>query len=80
MVNLERTIGGMRARAWGLIVNFCFNFIGLYGLSAVLDGRDGDFLLWLGAAGTLCMLLLLSTPAAADEERMANRPDRGDRT
>lgn len=63
MIDLEKKLGPMRLRAWGLLANFLANVIALYGLSAVLGDRGGVYWLASGVIGTLVCLAILSRPA-----------------
>lgn len=65
-MNLEKTIGPLRLRAWGLIVNLIANAMALYGLSQVLSGEGGVIFLVIGGVITLACLLILATPVKDD--------------
>lgn len=67
MIDLERTVGPMRIRAWGLVVNFLGNVLALLGLSMVLREGVGWALLITGVAVTLLCLLILARPVARVE-------------
>jgi len=62
MINLERKIGPMRVRAWGLIVKFCANIVALYGMALTLGGRGGTAWLVVGVTGTIACVMILSQP------------------
>jgi len=62
MLDLERRCGPFRLRAWGLILNFVFNALALYGLTRVLTTEGGAGLLALGIVGTGACLALLARP------------------
>lgn len=62
-MNLERKIGPLRIRAWGLVVNFIANFITLYGLARFIAEREALPALVSGAAITFFCLIVLSRPA-----------------
>jgi len=55
-------MGPMRLRAWGLIINFLFNGIALYGLSRLLSDQGGTPILVFGAVGTLVCISVLAIP------------------
>lgn len=76
MIGLERRLGPMRLRAWGLAANFLANLVGLYGLSRVLAGSGGWFPLYAGALGTVICIAVLARPAgnAAGAARPASPP------
>ena len=62
-MDLDARIGPLTARAWGLILNFSFNALALYGLSATVRGTGGGMLLGLGVVGTVACLLVLARPS-----------------
>ncbi|MEM1245296.1 MAG: hypothetical protein AAGK22_02930 [Acidobacteriota bacterium] len=67
-MNLERPLGPMRLRAWGLLFNLLANVLALYGLSRVLGEKPGGWLLLVvGALLTLVCLLVLARPAAGGD-------------
>ncbi|MHB1329367.1 MAG: hypothetical protein ACYC2K_14310 [Gemmatimonadales bacterium] len=59
---LDRPLGPLRVRAWGLLLNFVMNGIGLTGLALWLGGRAGSLLMWVGLAGTIACILILAVP------------------
>ena len=63
MINLERKIGPMRIRAWGLVLNMIANAIALYGLSRVLTGQGGWPMLILGVVLTVICIGVCAKPA-----------------
>lgn len=63
MIDLEKMLGPMRLRAWGLLANFAANVMALYGLSAALNGKGGTYWLITGITGTVVCLAILSRPA-----------------
>lgn len=65
MIDLERKIGPLRLRAWGLVANFGFNALGLYGLAGVMTGNGGLLPLVVGGLGTLGCIALLAVPSRA---------------
>lgn len=62
MINLDRRLGPLPLRAWGLIVNFIGNALAIYGAIGII--RDGSRLpiLIIGAGLTVFCLLLLAKP------------------
>ncbi len=63
--DLEKTIGPMRIRAWGLVLNLIMNVIALYGLTRLLSDSSGGWpLLALGVVGTVICLLVLARPVS----------------
>lgn len=67
MIDLEKTVGPMRLRAWGLVLNFIGNVLALLGLSMVLREGVGWPLLILGVAVTLLCLFILARPVRSEE-------------
>jgi len=67
MIDLEKRVGPMRLRAWGLVVNFLGNVLALLGLSMVLREGTGWPLLITGAAVTLLCLLILARSVRTEE-------------
>lgn len=65
---LDRKIGPLKLRAWGLILNFFANGITLFGLSKVLQGQGGQTLLYVGIVFTVILLLGLAFPSRDDKE------------
>jgi hypothetical protein len=62
-VDLDAKLGPLTGRAWGLILNFAFNALALYGVSTAVRGGGGETLLGLGVAGTVGCLLVLARPS-----------------
>ncbi|MEL7029995.1 MAG: hypothetical protein AAGL49_12500 [Pseudomonadota bacterium] len=60
---LEKRIGPLRVRAYGLVVNFIANVCALYGLSGYLTNGSGLGFLIAGGLGTIAMIWILSKPA-----------------
>ena len=69
MINLEKKLGPLRLRAYGLGVNFCANVLALYGLSRVLSDMGGKTLLIAGLVLSAICLAILSTPANDEDKR-----------
>ena len=69
MINLERKIGPMRIRAWGLMVNFIANIVALYGMALTLGGRGGTVWLVVGVTGTIACVMILSQPVRDGAEK-----------
>ncbi|MEQ8263345.1 hypothetical protein [Pseudohaliea sp.] len=63
---LERRLGPIRLRAWGLLLNFLMNAVALTGLALWLAGRSGPLLMLLGGAGTVACVLTLALPDRDD--------------
>jgi hypothetical protein len=61
-LDLERRVGGLRLRVWGLILNFGFNTVALYGLSRLLTIGDGALLVLLGGTGTVVCISIVARP------------------
>lgn len=59
---LDRTLGPLRIRAWGLLVNFLMNGVALVGLALWLGNQSGPLLMLLGFAGTIACILVLAMP------------------
>ena len=62
-IDLEKKIGPLRLRSWGLILNLVGNVIALYGLAAFLKTGGGQIPLVLGSLMTVTIILILSKPA-----------------
>ena len=60
---LDRPLGPLRVRAWGLIGNFLANAVALYGLARYLRSGDGVIVMTVGIGFTLVFILLLATPS-----------------
>jgi len=63
MIDLERQVGPLSLRAWGLVVNFAFNATALWGLSHVVRGAGGTAPLAIGVIGTVLCLAVLAKPS-----------------
>jgi hypothetical protein len=63
MIDLEKTVGPLRLRTWGLVLNMIANGIALYGLSRVLAGEGGWPILIVGAALTVICIAVCAKPA-----------------
>lgn len=61
--NLEKKMGPLRVRSWGLIVNLMGNVLALYGLANYLKTGGGQVPLVLGSLITITVILILSKPA-----------------
>ncbi len=72
MIDLERKLGPMRLRAWGLVINFAANVTALYGLSLVLGGRDGWTWLVTGIIGTVLCIAILALPDQKTHQSKTN--------
>lgn len=68
MINLEKQIGPLRLRAWGLIANFIANAIALFGLAKVLGGTGGWPYLIAGGVATIIIILTLATPVSSIDD------------
>lgn len=70
LIWLDRKLGPMRIRAWGLMVNFAFNAMALVGLAYTLRSGSGvTTLLVVGAVGTVSTIALLAVPDREDSLR-----------
>ena len=63
MIDLERKLGPLRIRAWGLVVNLLANATALYGLARWLDDGSGMPILITGTSLTLVCIAVLAAPA-----------------
>jgi len=63
MIDLERRLGPLSVRAWGLVLNFAFNATALWGLSHLVRGAGGTIALTIGVLGTALCLAVLATPS-----------------
>lgn len=63
MIDLERRMGPLSVRAWGLVLNFAFNATALWGLSHLVRGAGGTAALAIGALGTVLCVAVLATPS-----------------
>ena len=59
---LEKKVGPLRLRAWGLAANLIANAIALLGLARLLTGHGGLVLLITGSVLTIMLITLLSFP------------------
>ncbi|MEQ8802357.1 hypothetical protein [Haliea sp.] len=59
---LDRELGPMRYRAWGLVLNMGFNALALYGLSRVMGYGDGQGILAGGVIGTVACIAVVAIP------------------
>jgi hypothetical protein len=66
MIDVDRKIGPLRLRAWGLVVNFFANAAALVGLAQVMGGGNGWPLLIGGAAVTALCLGVCAIPARGE--------------
>jgi len=64
---LDSTLGPMRVRAWGLILNFLCNACALTGLARYLHGEGGIVLMLSGGMGTLACIAVLAIPDKSPE-------------
>lgn len=69
MIDIDRKWGGVRLRAWGLLANFIANTGFLIGLSRIVRGEDGTFLVAVGAISTLIILAIIAVPDVRKENR-----------
>ncbi|WP_040481431.1 hypothetical protein [Luminiphilus syltensis] len=60
---LDRPLGPMRIRAWGLLANMMANALALYGLSQVLSNQGGHVLLAVGFTLSVLFIALLAVPS-----------------
>ncbi|MEQ9270121.1 MAG: hypothetical protein RLN59_02220 [Haliea sp.] len=60
---LDRPLGPMRVRAWGLLANMLTNALALYGLSQVLSNGSGHVLLAAGVGLSVMLIALLAVPS-----------------
>jgi len=60
---LDRPLGPMRIRAWGLVLNFLANALALYGLALFLGDGSGVVPLVSGLSLTAGLLLILAVPS-----------------
>jgi hypothetical protein len=72
---LERSVGPLRIRAWGLLVNFLMNTLALVGLALWLRDQSGLPLLLLGTAGTLICIVVLANPDRSNDFDHARTSD-----
>ncbi|HJO02569.1 MAG TPA: hypothetical protein QGG47_01200 [Acidobacteriota bacterium] len=63
MIDLERRIGPLSWRVWGLIANFVGNAVALYGAAGVLRDGSGWPALAVGLAITVTCVLVLAIPS-----------------
>ena len=60
---LDRPIGPMRVRAWGLLANMLANAVALYGLQSVLRDGSGQVVLFTGVFASVCLIAMLAVPS-----------------
>ncbi|GAB5415261.1 MAG: hypothetical protein Cons2KO_28640 [Congregibacter sp.] len=60
---LDKSLGPMRVRAWGLLANMCANALALYGLSQVLRDGSGQLPLAIGVASSVVLIGLIAVPS-----------------
>ena len=66
MIDVDRKLGPMRLRAWGLVVNLAANAVALYGLSRVLAGEGGWGPLIAGGVLTVGCIAFCAAPSKQD--------------
>lgn len=62
MIDLDKKLGPVSLRIWGLILNFIGNFIALYGAAQFLKENSGPGLMILGIIMTIGCILFLAIP------------------
>jgi len=60
---LDRPLGPMRVRAWGLLANMMANGVALYGLQSVIRDGSGQGILALGVVASLALIAVLAVPS-----------------
>lgn len=60
---LDRPLGPLRVRAWGLLLNMLANAVALYGLQAVLRDGSGQLVLTAGVAASIGLIAILAVPS-----------------
>jgi hypothetical protein len=60
---LDRPLGPMRVRAWGLLANMLANGVALYGLQSVLRDGSGQGILALGVVASVGLIAVLAVPS-----------------
>ncbi len=68
MINLEKKIGPLKLRAWGLIINFIANAVALYGLAIYFNESGSAFTMILGISLTVITILVVSIPSQASDQ------------
>lgn len=61
-MNLDKKYGRFSLRVYGLILNFVFNFLALYGAAIYLKKGAAPTLMIIGLGLTLGCIILLSKP------------------
>ena len=62
MLDIDKKLGPLSLRIWGLILNFIGNFIALYGAAQFFKGASGPGLMIIGIIITLVCILVLAIP------------------
>ncbi|MEQ9463306.1 MAG: hypothetical protein RJQ10_06570 [Haliea sp.] len=60
---IDRPLGPMRIRAWGLLANMGANATALYGLQQVLRDGSGQVTLAVGVILSLVLIALIAVPS-----------------
>lgn len=60
---IDRPLGPMRIRAWGLLANMGANATALYGLQQVLRDGSGQVTLAVGVVLSLVLIALIAVPS-----------------
>lgn len=60
---LDRPLGPMRVRGWGLCLNMVTNGVALYGLSQVLADNGGVPIMVVGGVASVILIALLAVPS-----------------
>ncbi|MEQ8802907.1 MAG: hypothetical protein RLP45_12795 [Haliea sp.] len=60
---IDRPLGPMRVRAWGLLANMGANATALYGLQQVLRDGSGQVTLAVGVILSLVLIALIAVPS-----------------
>ena len=60
---IDRPLGPMRIRAWGLLANMGANATALYGLQQVLRDGSGQVTLAVGVVLSLVLVALIAVPS-----------------
>lgn len=66
--NLDKKVGPLTLRAYGLLLNFIANAVALVGISRVLAGSGGEVLAAMGAGLTVFLIVILSHPSQDDPD------------
>ncbi len=61
-MNIDKKLGPLSLRIWGLILNFIANFVALYGAAQFFKGNTGPGLMILGIIITIACILILAIP------------------